>query len=353
MLPCSTNRKSLIQKTGGAGLEVPGGCGFCTLGAERGGDIGQERWELSCTFAIIKQDHGRNIMRRGQVIWSAVLTLALGICTGVAQQARDRLAQPPIYGETAGQLMPANRASEILGMRVENQMNERLGTIRDVVLDFRTGRIAYVVLSTPDARGERLIAVPPAALQATRDPERLFLSIDRERLARIPGFDRRNWPDIEQPFWGAEGMWGRPVDDMLSPAPRGWDQDRIIVDRFQQPDRRQVDRDTLDRFDRTERFDRTDRFERTDRWREADEGSFRGTVVAINPETRTMSVESPTGELRHFEIGERPNIQMFSLRNPRLVDIRVGYPVNVGYRMARDGTAVVHTVLRTDRPEVR
>jgi sporulation protein YlmC with PRC-barrel domain len=295
------------------------------------------------------------------VFWSAALVVALGSSSVFAQQVRDRLGPPLTYGDrmtTEGrtdQIYPSSRASEIIGMRVENQLNERLGTIRDVVLDFQTGRIAYVVLATPEPQGERYIAVPPAALITTRDPNRIFLSVDRERLARIPGFDRHNWPDIDQPFWGAERFWGSAADTTFDPAPREWEQDRFTrgrVDRYERTDRFERP-DRFDRPDRFERPDRTDRFDRTERWTDDGRGAFRGTVVAINPEARTMSVEAQTGEVRHFEFAQRPNIQLFNLRNPRLVDIRVGYPVNVGYSVDREGTNLAHTVIRTDRPEVR
>jgi sporulation protein YlmC with PRC-barrel domain len=289
-------------------------------------------------------------MRTRQIIiGSAAFLLALGFNTASAQQYGDRLAPHAIHGDRTGfdmrteQPHAANRASEIIGMRVENQFNERLGTVRDVVFDFRTGRIAYVVLARPDPRGERFIAVPPAALHATHDQNRVFLNIDRERLARVPGFDRHNWPDIDQPFWGAEGIWGPTMEAVREPVRPGWERERFA--------REQIDRP--DRFDRTERFDRMDRFDRTERWRDADEGSFRGTVTAINPEARTISIRSETGEVRHFEFGERPNIQLFNMRYPRMVDVRVGFPVNVGYRVDRDGTLVAHTLIRTDRPEVR
>jgi hypothetical protein len=135
---------------------------------------------------------------------------------------------------------------------------------------------------------------------------------------------------------------------------RSWDQDRSDRTERLGPTDRMGRADRTDRPDWTGRTDRMGRSYREDSWRTDDqEGSFRGSIVAVNPEARTMSVEAPTGEVRHFEFGDRPNLQLFHTRYPRLIDLRVGFPVRVGFRVEQDGTHVAHTVIRTDRPEVR
>src|SRR4051812_1112230 len=39
-----------------------------------------------------------------------------------------------------------NKASNIIGMQVHNRQDEKLGEIKDVVLDLQSGKIGYVVL---------------------------------------------------------------------------------------------------------------------------------------------------------------------------------------------------------------
>ena len=81
--------------------------------------------------------------------------------------------------------------------------------------------------------------------------------------------------------------------------------------------------------------------------------TFRGRVVAVSPENRTLRVESDTGETREFVFTDRPTITLKDSRNPSIVDIKVGYPVSVGYRETADGRYVAQTVIRRDAPEVR
>src|SRR5215470_11451497 len=58
------------------------------------------------------------------------------------------------------------RASKVIGADVENPQGEKLGDIRDIVLDPVTGRIRYAVLGSGGflSLGEKYFAIPWAAL---------------------------------------------------------------------------------------------------------------------------------------------------------------------------------------------
>ena len=51
---------------------------------------------------------------------------------------------------------PVNRASNLIGMTVKNTNNETLGTIKELVFNLQSGRVAYVVLQKRDKLKERI-----------------------------------------------------------------------------------------------------------------------------------------------------------------------------------------------------
>jgi len=64
-----------------------------------------------------------------------------------------------------------------------------------------------------------------------------------------------------------------------------------------------------------------------------------------------MTVEGPSGT-REFKFTERPTLTLKDNRNPRLSDLRVGFPVTVGFH-EENGTYMAHSVIRSDTPEVK
>ena len=90
------------------------------------------------------------------------------------------------------------RASKILGSDVKNLQGDKLGNIKELVVDPDHGRIVYAVLSVGGFLGikDKLFAVPWGALRLSRDKEHYTLDIDKEKLKSAPGFDQRAWPDM-------------------------------------------------------------------------------------------------------------------------------------------------------------
>src|SRR4051794_5940347 len=75
-------------------------------------------------------------------------------------------------------------ADTLLGDGVYNLHNERLGEIKEIMLDMRTGKVAYAVLASGGvfSVGEKLFAVPWEALALDTVNKRFTLNIDKERL---------------------------------------------------------------------------------------------------------------------------------------------------------------------------
>jgi len=99
---------------------------------------------------------------------------------------------------TESTLTKANKASNLIGMDVRNQQNEKLGDIKDLVVDLHTGKIAYAVLSVGGflGIGDKYIAVPPNEFALAPDGKTLVLNADKAKIEGAPGFAKNDWPDL-------------------------------------------------------------------------------------------------------------------------------------------------------------
>ena len=91
----------------------------------------------------------------------------------------------------------------LVGNDVYNQKDEDLGDIKEIMLDMRSGRIGYAVLSFGGflGLGEKLFAVPWDALKLDTQNKRFVLNVEKDRLDKAPGFDRHEWPNMADPTW--------------------------------------------------------------------------------------------------------------------------------------------------------
>ena len=98
----------------------------------------------------------------------------------------------------------AHRVSKILGTEVRTKSGEKIGDIRDVVVDDR-GVIRLAIVSTGGflGVGDRLHAVPWDLLSLGPKDDRI-LDIDKARLQAAPGFTSRTWPNLGDDRWQAD-----------------------------------------------------------------------------------------------------------------------------------------------------
>lgn len=103
----------------------------------------------------------------------------------------------------------------LVGNQVCNRAGMGLGEIKDIMIDMRSGRVSYAVLSfgTFMGIGGKLFAVPWAALGLDTDRKRFVLDVDKAQLDQAPGFDKHHWPDMADPTWqaGIDRYYGRPA----------------------------------------------------------------------------------------------------------------------------------------------
>jgi len=86
---------------------------------------------------------------------------------------------------------------------VYNPKGEKLGSIKELMLDIESGQIRYAVLSFGGflSLGEKLFAVPWSALTVDTVNKRIVMDADEERLKNAPGFDSDHWPNMADSTW--------------------------------------------------------------------------------------------------------------------------------------------------------
>ena len=94
-------------------------------------------------------------------------------------------------------------AYALVGTFLYNHRQEKLGKIKEVMIDARTGIVGYVVLSTGGlfGIGEKLLAVPWPALTLDGEQQLISLKVDKDHLKNAPGFAKDYWPNMAEPFW--------------------------------------------------------------------------------------------------------------------------------------------------------
>lgn len=87
-------------------------------------------------------------------------------------------------------------AVSLIGDKVRNQEGEDLGSIHDIMLNIRTGRIEYYVVEFGGfwGLGEKWFAIPFSLLQVDAERKQFVLAEKRETLEKAPGFDKKHWP---------------------------------------------------------------------------------------------------------------------------------------------------------------
>ncbi len=102
-------------------------------------------------------------------------------------------------------------AGTLMHEDVYNRKGEKLGDIKEFMLDMNTGKVAYAVLSFGGilGMGDKLFAVPFQAMTLDTVDKRFILDASKDQLKNAPGFDKDDWPDMVDPQWisGVESFY--------------------------------------------------------------------------------------------------------------------------------------------------
>jgi hypothetical protein len=93
------------------------------------------------------------------------------------------------------------KASKLMGASVNNLQDEKIGKVKNFIVDLPAGRIVAVIVSSGGYMGMdgELSAVPPTALKFNPEHNALQLDTSKEMLANSPHFKSNEWPDFSQP----------------------------------------------------------------------------------------------------------------------------------------------------------
>jgi sporulation protein YlmC with PRC-barrel domain len=101
-------------------------------------------------------------------------------------------------------------ASTLIKNKVYNREEERLGDIKDIMLNVHDGKIEYMIIEFGGflGIGEKLFAVPFKALTLDTKRHAFILDQKKEVLENAPGFDKDHWPDTNAmeetyAYWGS------------------------------------------------------------------------------------------------------------------------------------------------------
>jgi len=98
-------------------------------------------------------------------------------------------------------VMPADQLED---MNVYNVEGEKLGEIEDIMIDTKSGKVAYAVLDFKTGflkMKDKLFAVPWQAIDLDIEHGRFNVKVNKETLKNAPGFDPNDWPDMADPIF--------------------------------------------------------------------------------------------------------------------------------------------------------
>lgn len=92
------------------------------------------------------------------------------------------------------------KASDLIGQKIQNQDEKKIGRIEDLAVDLQAGRVVQVILSTGGflSMGDRMIAVPPNVLHLDASSKILRFDITQERIKSAPVFEMSQWKEFYQ-----------------------------------------------------------------------------------------------------------------------------------------------------------
>ena len=133
------------------------------------------------------------------------------LCVGCAAAAQKPSTASSSNSDMPGRTDPARmarrndlgkpvRASELIGMKIENNEGEKIGKIDDLAVDLQAGRVVQVIVSAGGflSMGEHYIAVPPSRLASGAAGKPLRFDITRDRLKAAPALEPAQWSEFYQ-----------------------------------------------------------------------------------------------------------------------------------------------------------
>lgn len=102
-------------------------------------------------------------------------------------------------------------AASITGDSVESPEGTKLGTIENLMVNLNTGMVEYAVMEFGALLGigGKLFAIPFTELKLRPEKKVFVLDRDKDFLAKLPGFDKKHWPDTNDHYYDDVNLYWR------------------------------------------------------------------------------------------------------------------------------------------------
>lgn len=129
---------------------------------------------------------------------TGVAAACLLTCQAQADESTNNMSQNM---NRSDRLNGVVKASDFIGLEVQNYQNEKLGKVDDLSLDVASGRVVSVIISGSGLtdQGSKLVAVPASALHHDAANQVLHLDASQEKFAASPRLSYANWDESTQP----------------------------------------------------------------------------------------------------------------------------------------------------------
>jgi sporulation protein YlmC with PRC-barrel domain len=124
---------------------------------------------------------------------------------------KDNITGKNHEGANANWPVKVLTATSIIGDDILNAKEEKVGKIKDIMIDIRRGIAEYVVIESSGFLGfnEKFFAVPFSELKLKTSKRAFILQKDDEFIKNAPGFDKNHWPETNSHHYiQVEGYWG-------------------------------------------------------------------------------------------------------------------------------------------------
>jgi hyperosmotically inducible periplasmic protein len=128
------------------------------------------------------------------ITFAGLALLSICICSALAQNSSSQ--QPGVSNrtsQTASDLGEGRTAKDLIGKNVENKNGDKIGSVKDLVVDTRSGRVDFVIISSGGVAGigSHQKAVPASAIStATTKKDTLALDVTQDAWKAAPDFDK-------------------------------------------------------------------------------------------------------------------------------------------------------------------
>jgi sporulation protein YlmC with PRC-barrel domain len=140
---------------------------------------------------------------RNSLLAAACLALAAAPVTAQNDPKNDPAKAPAVIAPrsdaTQGRVW---RASELLDADVKSPSRDKLGDMKDLVIDEQCVCVAYAIVKFDKflKANDRLYAIPFNALQRTGDKDTIVLNQTKEQMELAPAFEEKVWPKFDRKY---------------------------------------------------------------------------------------------------------------------------------------------------------